>query len=234
MEPFDLQRIFLGDTSWMLVLEIIFRVLVMYVFTVILLRLTGSRGIGQLSALDIVIIIALGSAVGDPMFYPNVPLLHGMIVITIIVVLQRGLGLLLVRKNKVEAILEGVPLTIVENGRLNLKSIEEATLSLEDVFMKLRHQGIEHLGQVKIAYLEHDGYFSVFEFKPDSVLPGLPIVPPRDVRQPTIMKQGQFPSEASHFACLACGETVIAGQNKPLPACPHCNNKEWTRVNQLK
>ena len=37
----------------------------------------------------------------------------------------------------------------------------------------------------KIAYLEHDGYFSVYEFKPDSVQPGLLIVPPHDISEPT-------------------------------------------------
>ena len=231
MEPFDLQRIFLGETSWMFLLEVAFRSLVMYVFAIALLRLTGSRGIGQLSALDIVIIIALGSSVGDPMFYPNVPLLHGMVVITVIVLLQRGIGLLLVRESKVEAIMEGVPVTIIENGCLNLENIKQATLSLEDIFMKLRHQGIEHLGQVKIAYLEHDGYFSVFEFKSDASQPGLPIVTPRDIRKPETFKTGHFPAEASYFACMACGQIEIAGKNEPLPGCPRCKNEEWALAN---
>ena len=45
----------------------------------------GKRGMGELSPFELVIIVALGSAVGDPMFYADVPLVHGIIVITVVV-----------------------------------------------------------------------------------------------------------------------------------------------------
>ena len=109
-----------------------------------------------------------------------------------------------------------------------VKNIQHASLSMEDVFMKLRHHGIEQLGQVKIAYLEHDGYISVYEFKSDSVMPGLPIVPPRDISEPTAYSPGQAPTEAGYYACLVCGEIEVGGQNTPLPDCPRCHKGEWT------
>ena len=45
------------------------RIIVIYVFTIIMLRIAGKRRIAHLSAFDILIIIALGSAVGDVMVY---------------------------------------------------------------------------------------------------------------------------------------------------------------------
>src|SRR5687768_8186714 len=88
---FDFQRIFLGDLPLEFALEVAFRTAFMFAFTVILVRLLGKRGMGQLSPFELVIIIALGSSVGDPMFYPDVPLFHAMVVVTVIVISQRAL-----------------------------------------------------------------------------------------------------------------------------------------------
>lgn len=91
IQVFDWKRIFLGDLEPAFALEVAFRTGFMFAYTIILVRLLGKRGIGQLSPFELVIIIALGSAVGDPMFYPDVPLFHAMVVVTVIVLLQRAL-----------------------------------------------------------------------------------------------------------------------------------------------
>ena len=78
---FDLHRIIVGDLPPMFYGEIILRTTVLFVFALILIRTMGKRSLGQLSTFDFVIIIALGSAVGDPMFYDDVPLLYGMLVV---------------------------------------------------------------------------------------------------------------------------------------------------------
>ena len=232
MTPFDWHRIFLGDLSFLFLGEIVIRTAVMYLYGLILLRLTGSRGIGQLSAMDVAIIIALGSAVGDPMFYPNVPLLHGLTVITVIVFIQRGISLLITNRSRVENLIEGKPLLIIERGHLELDNLAQATLSHEDVFMPLRQSEIKHLGQVDLAYLEHDGRFSIYKFKPGECHPGLPIVPPYDIEKPVTLKAGYEPSIASIFACPVCGETTSAGKGTFLPDCPRCGNESWVEAAQ--
>ncbi len=57
---FDLYRIFLGDQPPGFFLEIMFRTVVMYLYVLLLLRLLGKRGMGQLSPFEFTIIIALG------------------------------------------------------------------------------------------------------------------------------------------------------------------------------
>lgn len=93
--------------------------------------------------------------------------------------------------------------------------------------MRLRHQGIDHLGKVKKVYFEHDGQFSVFTYPPAESLPGLPIVPPRDVLEPEALKAGAKPDESSLYACLQCGEVTYGGHVTALPVCPRCGNDEW-------
>ncbi|WP_421940553.1 DUF421 domain-containing protein [Pedobacter sp.] len=87
-ETFDFQRIFFGELPYGFLLEILFRTAIMYIYTILLLRFLGKRSMGQLSTLELAIIICFGSAVGDPMMGKDVPVIHGMVVITTVALLQ--------------------------------------------------------------------------------------------------------------------------------------------------
>src|SRR5687768_9562931 len=87
-DPFDLRAMFLGDAGPLFLLEISFRTAFMFLYTILLIRVMGKRGVSRLSSWQYVIIVALGSAVGDPMLHPDVPLIHGCAVITTIVTLE--------------------------------------------------------------------------------------------------------------------------------------------------
>lgn len=76
MEAIDWHSMIIGDEPPTFLLEIIIRTVIIYAHTLALLRWLGSRAIGQLSTVEFLLVIALGSAVGDAMFYPDVPLLH--------------------------------------------------------------------------------------------------------------------------------------------------------------
>lgn len=158
----EFDRIFFGDLTFELVLEIVLRTSVMYLYTLGLIRVLGKRGLGQLSPFELVIIVALGSAVGDPMFYADVPVVHGIIVITAVVALERTLVKLTERHKRIERMIESVPVLLVQDGVLLADALDLEDLSQSEVFMGLRDKGIEFLGEVKRAYLEPSGHISVF------------------------------------------------------------------------
>ena len=118
-EAFDLQRMFIGDFSVLLLLEIAVRTAIMYLYALGLVRFIGKRGIGQLTPFEYVIVIALGSATGDPMFYPEVPLVHGMVVLAIIVALQKLLIATSERNERVERFVSSTPSLLIEGGVLD-------------------------------------------------------------------------------------------------------------------
>ncbi len=86
--PFDLVRMFLGSEPPLFYLEILVRTCVVYLYALVLIRWVGGRGVAQMSTVEFLLVIALGSAVGDAMFYPDVPLLHAMLVISAVVVIN--------------------------------------------------------------------------------------------------------------------------------------------------
>lgn len=228
--PLDLGRMFIGDEPPLFLVEVALRTTIIFVYTLFLLRVLGKRGVAQLSLFEVTIIIGLGSAVGDPMFQADVPLLHAMVVIAIIVILYR-VFMALVRKNeRFERFVEGEPSCLVVEGRIDLEALDKERISQEELFEILRGSGVSQLGEVKRAFIEQSGTVSVFAFAPNHVRPGLPFVPPWDIEQPPFFDRGTSDAAPGEYACTTCGEKTTVGSESPLPACPHCKGTKWTHA----
>jgi uncharacterized membrane protein YcaP (DUF421 family) len=223
----DLQQIFLGNTTVEVVVEIIFRTLVMYIYLLLLLRTLGARGIGQLSPFEFAIIIALGSAVGDAMFYLEIPLIQCLLVVTIVVLIQHAIVWVSNRNAQVEILLEGKPYTLIEDGILNMDNLHKTALSHDELFMEIRLAGVEQLGQVKSAYLEVNGKTSVFLVPAEAVRPGLLIVPPWEISRPPEMNGDQPVPQDGDYACSNCGNTKRFIKGTPPGKCSVCQQEKW-------
>lgn len=220
IQPLDWQRMFIGDTDLLFLLEIVIRTSIIFLWLLFLLRITGKRGLAQLSPLELAIVIGLGSAAGDPMFYPEVPLLHAMLVLALVVGLQRLLAHFVIRSEAVETFVEGTPVELVRDGVIQHEGLQRAKLSREDLFESLRAEQVRQLGQVQRAYFEQDGHLSVFIYpEKDEAPPGLPVVPPWDLELPSPVGS-QF---TGAVACLHCGRV----QESTTTACL-CGEQHWT------
>jgi uncharacterized membrane protein YcaP (DUF421 family) len=220
----DWQRMLLGDEPPLYLLEIVVRTLIIYVYALALLRWLGSRTIGQLSTVEFLLVIALGSSVGDAMFYPDVPLLHALLVVTIVVLANKLLDMLIARFKVAERAIDGVPEEAIRDGAFCKDFLTSTSMGPSEMFQTLREHGIEHLGEVALAYVEADGGVAVFRRK--EAQPGLPIVPPWEIAHPPKIRGDDLPPKAGPLACMKCG-TVIETNTAP-GRCPHCNRDEWT------
>lgn len=226
-QPLDPKRMFLGDETPLFLVEIALRTAVIFLFTLVLLRLIGKRGIAQHSLFEVTIIIGLGSAVGDPMFQADVPLVHSMLVLTIIVLLYRGFLSLLRRSELFERFVEGTPTCLVSDGRVDRDALSKERLANEELYEVLRASGITHLGEVKRAYIEQSGKVSVFAFPPNEVRPGLPIEPPWDLVPESAIEAGREEVDPGLYACRCCGEMIRPAVRRPLPRCERCREGQW-------
>jgi hypothetical protein len=150
-----------------------------------------------------------------------------MVVITAVTLLQRNLVYFVHTSERVEKFVEGEPAQMVVGGRLDLENMERERYSREDLLTSLRLERVEHLGQVKCAYLEENGQVSAFLYTPRETRPGLPIIPPwRIAEDQALPKRTAAPSSAI-YACTNCGETLSVQQGQALPDCPRCEGTEW-------
>ena len=119
----DWASIFIHDTTWTFAAEITIRVILMFIMIMIFLRLTGKRGIRQLSIFELAIILSLGSIAGDPMFTEDLPLIQALLIMSIVIILYRLTTWLMMKYQPFEDLLEGNSLYIVEDGVLVLDKI---------------------------------------------------------------------------------------------------------------
>lgn len=222
---FDFHRIFIGDASPLFLLEIVFRTLIMYAYTVFLLRLLGKRGMGQLSMLELAIIIAFGSAVGDPMIGADIPIIHGALAVTVVTFSQIGFERLINRNRKVEAVMEGTANLLVNDGIIQWDCMNRDNLSKEDLFRSLRQKDVQHLGQVKKAFFETSGNISVFYQDRHYNRPGLSIEPEELCDQP-LNNDHLLPGNDHFYSCSNCGYTFTPSSTTP-PSCPVCGQHHW-------
>jgi uncharacterized membrane protein YcaP (DUF421 family) len=172
-EAFDFRAMFLGDAGPLLLLEIAFRTAFTFLYTILLLRVMGKRGVARLSSWQYVIIVALGSAVGDPMLHPDVPLIHGCAVITTIVSLEWFVSRMSVWNPDVERVVIGDPVTLIRNGIVFQQAMHAERVTAQDLREFLRQKGIASVDQVESAVLEDSGNLSVLVkdgLRPDPAL----------------------------------------------------------------
>ncbi|OAL81254.1 hypothetical protein AY606_00400 [Acinetobacter sp. SFB] len=217
----DWATIFIHDTTWTFAAEISIRVVLMFSMIMIFLRLTGKRGIRQLSIFELAIILSLGSIAGDPMFTEDLPLIQALLIMSIVIILYRLTTWLMMKYQPFEDLIEGTSLYIVEDGMLVLDKIKRGKMSHDEFFAEMRQQGIEHLGQVRAGLLETDGEFSILLFKPEEVRYGLPLFP-KQYQQTTQVKPEIC------YACMYCG--YVAYISKPDQQCSRCKCCRWAKA----
>ena len=145
--------------------ELILRSLVVYVFLLLLLRLTGKRQVGQLAPFDLVLLLVLSNAVQNSMNGGDNSLVGGLVSATTLVALNLGLGLVTYRSKRLEALIEGRPQILVHNGKLYETVLRDAKLTRHELHAALRQNGCDCVDDVHLAVLENNGSISVVQRK---------------------------------------------------------------------
>lgn len=218
-EIFEWERLLFNDLPRNFLLEVIFRSAIMFTVLLLTLKVAGKRGVKQLSVFETVIIIALGSAAGDPMFYEDVGLIPAITVFSVIIVLYRVVTWLTGKSKRFEEFIEGKTECLISEGKFSIETFKKESLAQDEFFSELRLKSVEHLGQVRNAFIETSGDISVFFYNDNEVKPGLPILP-----DSFHYKTKQIVT-AGLYACTFCGDTKEHLQG--TATCGVCGKEEW-------
>ena len=177
----DLHRIFLGDQDLGFAWEIFFRTVIIYFYTLALMRWLGGRTVAQLSIVEFLLVIAIGSAVGDSLFYPDVPLLPAMFAIFLVAAFNKLVDEAILSSDLLSRLFEGRPRIVVTEGRVHHDRLRRQGIGIGELHAKLREKGVADLADVKFAILEADGTLSVLKrdrdgaaglYRPPALPPG--------------------------------------------------------------
>jgi uncharacterized membrane protein YcaP (DUF421 family) len=138
------------------------RTLLVFACTLVMLRIAHKRFFAQRNALDVLLTLIVASTLsrsinGNAALFPTIAI--GFLLI----LSHRLLTAVASRSHWVGQLLKGSPTPLIEEGKLNDRTLREHHLSHDDLAEDLRLKGVETPEAVRRATLERNGEISVIK-----------------------------------------------------------------------
>lgn len=142
-------------------INLLIRALSVYIFVLLLLRVSGKRQMGQMSPTEFVAILLISNAVQNSMNGGDNSLVGGLWLAAILIAVSTLISYLTYKSRIFSSIFEGTPTLLVHNGKLLKKNLSRERLSESELKALLRKQGVHEYQVLQSAILEADGTLSV-------------------------------------------------------------------------
>ncbi len=144
-------------------LIITLRIVSVMALILFLILKTGRRKIAELPIYDFLSVIVIGSVIGADISEPDIPHLHILFSVLLIVALQYLVSRLLINNKKIARKITFGPTVIIQNGQFIKSNMERLKYPIENVLMALREKDIFDLNEVEFAIVESSGSISVLK-----------------------------------------------------------------------
>ena len=161
IQAFDWERMLLGLPPPLYFVEIMVKAMMVFAILLLVLRLLGKRGQENLSPMHQLLMVALGSAAGDTILYPEVPIGYAVVILIGVTGLTLGLETLAGHRARVRDYLESRPHVLVRDGVVDYDALKRERTTERELNAKLRMAGARDLSDVEAAILEVTGEISV-------------------------------------------------------------------------
>jgi uncharacterized membrane protein YcaP (DUF421 family) len=141
--------------------EFVLRAFLVYVFLLLILRLTGKRQTGQLAPFDLVLLLVLSNAVQNSMNGGDNTVLGGIISASTLIGLHYLVAYATFRSRTLERWIEGSPQRLIHNGTLDEAVMRSEFVTHHELAAALRAAGCEEIAHVRVATLENNGQITV-------------------------------------------------------------------------
>ena len=148
------------------ILAVIFRTAIVTLLIVFIIKWLGNKGLGQLSTIELIIILGLGNAVSEPMLNStgtSIP--QGFAVIIIAIAIFKMYDYLTTRYKRFGKIIVAEPILLVKDGNISHAALLKARISNDEFNSYLRLSGTDNVSDIKLSYLEINGQVSFIKKK---------------------------------------------------------------------
>lgn len=139
---------------------------VSYAVLLLLVRWSGYRTIGEMSAIGMIVSITVGGAIGASLADQSISSLRGIVIAGTFITIEVLLSKLVMYVPLLRRTLSGAPVVLVQNGKVLEGNLRKHSLNVDQLVQQLRLQQAFHLSDVETAVLEPNGQVSV-QFKAD-------------------------------------------------------------------
>ena len=146
-------------------MDSVIRVVVIYVFLLVVFRLSGKRTLAEADTFDLLTLLIISETTQQAMVDHDHSITNAVILITTLTGMTVLMAALSRRFPSFGKLVDDVPEIIVENGKPLTERMKRSRLDEHDVLEAARElQGLERLDQIKYAVLEKSGEISIVPY----------------------------------------------------------------------
>jgi uncharacterized membrane protein YcaP (DUF421 family) len=143
-------------------MDSVFRAAAVYLILLVILRIAGKRTLAQITVFDFILVLIISEATQQALLGDDFSVTGAAVVIATLVLLDIALSELKQRSQRVDEIIDDIPVVIVDNGKLLLDRMNRARIDEQDILVAARDlHGLERLDQIKYAVLERSGGITI-------------------------------------------------------------------------
>ncbi len=137
------------------------RTVLLYAVVIFAVRVMGKRQIKEMQASEIVVTLMISNIASMPMQEVGISIFTGIIPILTLVVTEMAMSYIMLKYRPFRQLISGMPVVVIEKGKINQAAMRSLRLSNEDLFEELRKKDIFDPATVEYAIIETDGVLSV-------------------------------------------------------------------------
>lgn len=143
-------------------MDAVLRGAAIYLFLLLVFRVSGNRSLSQATTFDFVLLLIISETTQQALLGEDFSVTGAFLLILTLCVLDQLFAWLKDKSKLADKLIDGLPILVVENGKPIEAHMRREHVDEEDVLQAARqHQGLERLDQVKYAVLERNGGISV-------------------------------------------------------------------------
>lgn len=146
-------------------MEIVLRALVVFFFLWLVTRAVGRSTLGELSAFELLLYVTMGDLVQQAVTQQDYSVTSAFLAVGTFAVLTVALAWIQWRFPPTRAYITGRPMLVMAGGEPRRETMRRQRLSVADLLVAAREQGIRRLSDVECAVLEADGKISFFTYE---------------------------------------------------------------------
>jgi uncharacterized membrane protein YcaP (DUF421 family) len=140
--------------------EIVARATIAFFFVFVLLRGMKRKTLGDLSPLELILLVVLGDLVQTGVTQEDYSTSGLVLSLSTFAFWVTAMNWLTWRSERVRRMIEGVPLVVIDDGEPVMATLKVEQIPLEELYEAARQEGIDDLKKVRLGVLEVSGRIS--------------------------------------------------------------------------
>jgi uncharacterized membrane protein YcaP (DUF421 family) len=160
-------------------MEIVIRALVIFLFLWLITRSVGRSTLGELSTFELLLYVTMGDLVQQAVTQQDYSITAAVLAVGTFAILTVILSWVQWRFPRTRDVITGRPVLVLADGKPDEGAMRRQRLSIADLLVAAREQGIRRTTDIEYAVLEADGRLAFFTYERDGDRSGAPEKPPQ-------------------------------------------------------